>query len=73
MAGRTQDGDDTRRGLIPGRRVRVAGETRVPGPHDHGGPAGEEPCVEVIRDGDVIQAIDVTCTCGKRIRIRCDY
>jgi hypothetical protein len=71
MAGGSQDRDGGKRRVIPGPRIKVVGETRVPGPHDHGGAA--EPRVEVIRDGDVIQAIDVTCTCGKRIRIHCEY
>lgn len=31
------------------------------------------PKVEVIRDGDAIRAIEVTCSCGERIRIECDY
>lgn len=35
--------------------------------------AAAQPQVEVIRDGDVIQAIDVICACGQRIRVRCQY
>ena len=31
------------------------------------------PQIEVVRDGEVIQAIDVTCTCGQKIRLRCAY
>jgi hypothetical protein len=32
-----------------------------------------EPRIELIRKGDVIQAIDITCSCGKRIRLKCEY
>jgi hypothetical protein len=73
MADGRQDNDEARRGIIPGRLVKVVGEARVPGPHEHEEEAAAEPRVELIRDGDVIQAIDVTCTCGKRIRLRCIY
>jgi hypothetical protein len=59
------------RSVIPGRCVQVSGETaRVGVP---GAAAQSEPKVELIRQGDVIQAIDVTCTCGQRIRLRCVY
>jgi hypothetical protein len=58
------------RGVVPGSCVRVTGETtRVAIP----GSSPTEPQVEVIRQGDVIQAIDVVCTCGQRIRLRCVY
>jgi hypothetical protein len=57
--------------VVPGRLVRLAPEpvrVAIPG---HG--AHAEPQVEIIREGDVIQAIDVVCTCGRRIRLRCLY
>ncbi len=31
------------------------------------------PHIELIRDGDVVQAIDVTCSCGATIRLWCSY
>ncbi len=31
------------------------------------------PTVELTRDGDVIKAIHITCTCGEEIRLRCVY
>ncbi len=31
------------------------------------------PSCEVVRENGVIAAIDVTCACGERIRIRCVY
>ena len=59
------------RGIIPGKLVHVTGETvRVDVPHKD---SAVEPRIELVRDGDVIQAIDVTCTCGKKIRLRCIY
>jgi hypothetical protein len=33
----------------------------------------DEPRIELIREGDLIRAIDVTCSCGKRIRLVCEY
>lgn len=64
------EGHSPNKVIIPGRCVRLSGEAaRVSVP----GTPGAEPRVELIRAGDVVQAIDVTCTCGQRIRIRCDY
>jgi hypothetical protein len=58
------------RAVVPSRCVRLSGETaRVVIPSHAGG----EPHIELIREGNVIQAIDVTCTCGQRIRLRCVY
>jgi hypothetical protein len=66
------DGDDCGRGIIPGRLVRLSGEAaRVGAPAPC--PPDSEPHLELIRDGDVLQAIDVICACGKRIRLRCVY
>ena len=57
--------------VVPGRCVRVTDEkARVSVPGQSTKP---EPHVELIRDGDVIQAIDVTCSCGQRVRLRCVY
>lgn len=57
--------------ILPGHSVRVS-ETvaSVPIPRlDH----GAEPRIELIREGDVIKAIDITCGCGQRIRLHCAY
>jgi hypothetical protein len=57
--------------LVPGGRVRVIegpAPVRVPPL-----PSGGEARLEIRRHGNVIQAIDVTCTCGETIRIVCDY
>ena len=61
----------------PGKRVVPAGQVResglrvklaIPG-HD----ALDEPILEVVRDGDVVRALDIICSCGQRIRVLCDY
>ena len=64
-------GEHNIRGVVPGQWVRVTSETArvtVPGQGTPG-----EPRVELITQGDVIQAIDLTCTCGEKIRLRCIY
>ncbi len=37
------------------------------------GPAKVEPRIELIREGDMVRAIEIICSCGERIRVRCDY
>lgn len=32
-----------------------------------------EPKVQLIREDGAVRAIEVTCGCGEKIRIRCDY
>lgn len=64
------DDEHIARAVVPGRCVRLSGETaRVVIPR----PAGGEPHIELVREGNLIKAIDVTCTCGQRIRLRCVY
>jgi hypothetical protein len=59
------------RSVVPSQLVRVAGETaHIPIP---GTTPLAEPKVELIRAGELIQAIDVTCACGRKIRLRCIY
>lgn len=56
--------------LVPGGSVHLSHEparVAVPGPPD------AQPVVELVRSGDLVQAIDVTCTCGRRIRLACRY
>jgi hypothetical protein len=64
-------GEHFTRAVVPGHNVRVTAESArvmVPRPDGYC-----EPQVALVRDGDVIQAIDVTCSCGQRIRLRCAY
>jgi hypothetical protein len=71
-----EHGDRTESGLasgpvVPGQMVRRTPEPArvvIPGHGTHA-----EPQVEIIRQGDVIQAIDVICPCGRRTRLRCLY
>jgi hypothetical protein len=63
--------------------VIAAQEVRV-GPHTHriavpgagnstpAAPTASAPSVEPIRNGDVIIGVEVTCTCGQKIRIAFD-
>jgi len=71
------ESERTQVGIIPGGRVQFTGEMvhviipqeRVDGPAHSAG----EPQVTLVREGDVIQAIEVTCTCGRKVRLRCVY
>lgn len=57
--------------IIPGRFIGPCQEAEVVGVP---APAEEESSrIEVIREGDYIRAIEVTCACGRKTRIRCDY
>lgn len=57
--------------VIPASHIRLLGE-----PLPVGAP-GHEPCAEpqvsVIRDGEVVRAIEVVCTCGQRVVLDCVY
>ncbi|MBP3960903.1 hypothetical protein J8F10_37250 [Gemmata sp. G18] len=58
--------------VVRATRVRVSEEAvRIGAPVPPG--ASGEPTVRIIREGDVIQALEVTCSCGERVRIRCEY
>jgi hypothetical protein len=67
------DGRHAHPSVVPGRKVLVEGgraAVMIVPPHQPGACA---PQIEVVRDGDVIRAIDVTCACGEKIRVRCVY
>ena len=56
--------------VVPADRVQLGAEAaRIPIP----GQGSTEPQIELVEDGGVIRAIDVTCSCGGKIRIVCDY
>jgi hypothetical protein len=62
------------RAVIPARVVRaaeVAGEAAPA--EERREPAAAGPRVELVREGGVVRAIDVTCSCGERLRIVCEY
>ena len=55
--------------VIPARAVRAAAVTPAAGERNQ--PAAGK--VELVREGGVVRAIDVTCACGERLRIVCEY
>jgi hypothetical protein len=58
--------------VVSAARVRVAVESvRIGPPRQADG--APEPKVQVFHENDVIRMIQVVCTCGERICIRCDY
>lgn len=63
--------DESHSAVVPGSRVirsaelaHVGGRTAV----HHGAPS-----IELIKDGNTVRAIDVTCSCGEKIRLWCAY
>ncbi|MGH7169586.1 MAG: hypothetical protein ACRELG_04825 [Gemmataceae bacterium] len=57
--------------VVRGTCVHVSGDpARVGIP---GQEPATEPRIEIIRSGDVIQAIDILCGCGQHIRLHCHY
>lgn len=68
---KSSEGRDPQTALIAAQRVREAnGRITVAIP---GHSACEEPTVELVREGNIVRAIDITCPCGRRLRILCDY
>jgi hypothetical protein len=58
--------------VVTADRVKVSAEAvRIGAPQPEGKPG--EPKIQLIREDGVIRAIDVTCLCGERVRIRCEY
>ena len=56
--------DDTTTAQIPTSPITV----KVPiAPHD------QEPQIEVVREGEVITVIRVSCPCGRTVDLHCDY
>ncbi len=56
--------------MIPRRRVHIA-EKCVPVGTFAG--STREPQVELVRDGDVVRSIRITCSCGETLVLDCDY
>ena len=57
--------------VVPGNRVvRSAEVARVGGrPNAHDG----SPIIELVTEANVVRAIDVTCSCGQKMRLWCSY
>jgi hypothetical protein len=63
-------GEGAARMVVPAQMVHVSEDVaRITRPDQ---PAAE-PTIELIRRGNEIEAIEVRCECGKRIRLRCVY
>lgn len=57
--------------VVRGTSVRVSPDSaRVGIPGQEPEP---EPRIEILRTGEVIQAIDIVCGCGQHIRLHCHY
>lgn len=67
----TFERDAVNRAVVPGQRVRLTGEAARVVPPRQGGEC--EPQIELVRQGDQVRAIDIRCTCGKRIYLTCEY
>ncbi len=63
--------------VIPGNQIFIESDQSPPaGPHKIMTPHVDSPAaptVIVIKDGDTVRAIEVTCTCGEIIRIECSH
>jgi len=58
--------------IVPASRVKVStGVVRVGPPQSS--VSGPQPTIQVIHQDDAIRMIQIVCTCGERICIRCDY
>lgn len=57
--------------LVRGTCVRLSENPARVGAPGHEAPP--PPRVELVREGDVIRAIDVYCSCGQHIRLHCLY
>lgn len=65
------EGRDSVASLVSVQRVRDAGgRVVVPVP---GHEQCEQPTIELIREGSIVRAIDITCPCGRRLRVLCEY
>lgn len=68
---RTYGKDAEAQSVVPSHCVRVNGHAarvKIPPQAGH-----DEPRVDLVRQGAVVQAIDVTCSCGRHIRLSCVY
>ena len=73
MTGRTAEKfiRDVPHPVVQGHRVVQTTEVaRVGSSHTH---ANGQAAVELVLEGDVVKAIDVTCSCGEKMRIWCSY
>ena len=57
--------------FVPGQCVRVGDSKRVGVPGSVEAPS--QPRIKLIRVGEVVREIEVTCACGQLIRLKCAY
>lgn len=57
--------------VVPSKSIRLSGVMARIGAAKAA--SATDPQVEVVRENGVITAIDVTCSCGKKIRVHCQY
>ncbi len=55
--------------LLPGAHVHFSSDTA----HVGVGPRAPQAQVRLIEDAGVVTAIEVTCRCGERILLHCEY
>lgn len=62
--------------VIKGEQATIGPARKLSGIEDHS-PAdrddGEQPVILVNKNGDVVESIEVVCTCGRTIRAYLDY
>ena len=65
--------------FLTGRRALESAPLRAPHVHKSTAPAGtvrpanEGPSVEVVKEGDKVVRILVTCACGEKVEVDCLY
>jgi hypothetical protein len=62
--------------VIKGGQVTVSSRQKLSGEGDHShaeGENGEQPVILVNKKGDVVESIEVICTCGRTILAYLDY
>ena len=65
------NGDRPGAAVVSANQVRLVNEAVRVGQERAGGHGKAR--VEVIREHDIVRAVEVICPCGERIVVRCDY
>ncbi|MFA6132719.1 MAG: hypothetical protein WC869_01730 [Phycisphaerae bacterium] len=62
-------------GVLKSAVVRPAGSCMIGQQGHQGGQGGQQdsPCARIIEQGDGVSIVEVTCTCGRRMRINCTH
>ena len=62
--------DSSSRGVIAASSVRVSDVPARVGPPEQ---VPAQPTISLVRNGGVVQAIDIVCPCGQHMRLHCLY